>query len=68
MRDATDATDVPGHGPADPRGYCVTAVPGGFAWTRREDDATSPPHATREEAVAAAEADLRSRVHGAGPA
>ena len=60
-----DPADVPGHGPADPRGYSVTAAPGGgFVWARRADDATSVVHPTREEAVAAAEADLRSR--GAG--
>ena len=59
-----EGADVPGHGPADPRGYSITAVPGGFVWTRRADDATSPVHPTREEAVAAAEADLLSRTPG----
>jgi hypothetical protein len=53
---------VPGHGAADPRGYSITAVPGGFVWTRRADDHTSPPHRTRQEAVDAAEADHRARA------
>ena len=63
-----DPADVPGKGPADPRGYSITAAPGGFVWTRRADDATSPVHPTREAAVAAAEADLRSREAGPPPA
>ena len=60
----SDTGHHPGHGPADPRGYSITAVEGGFVWTRRADDHTSGLHRTREEAVASAEADLRSRTPG----
>lgn len=48
---------VPGHWPADPQGYTLAAVPGGYAWTRRADGVTSEPHPTRAAAVAAARAD-----------
>ncbi len=44
-------------GPADPEGYSITAVPGGYAWTRRADERTCGPYPTREEAVRAALAD-----------
>ena len=52
---------VPGHGPADPQGYSVTAVAGGYAWTRRADGVTSAPHPTRAEAVAAARRDREAQ-------
>jgi len=42
---------APGHGPADPRGYSITHGPDGYLLTRRADDRTSGPFATREDAV-----------------
>jgi hypothetical protein len=57
VTDPTDPTGRPGHGPADPDGYLVEQVPGGYRWTRRADGRTAGPFPTREEAVASAEAD-----------
>ena len=50
-------------GGEDPPGYAITAVPGGWTWTRRADGWTSPPHPTRADAVTAALAD----GHGGQP-
>ncbi len=57
MTDPRDPTDRPGHGPADPDGYLVEQVPGGYGWTRRADGRTAGPFPTRDEAVASAASD-----------
>ena len=61
------AADVPGHAPADPRGYTITEIDGGFVWVRRADDHRSGPYRTRREAVDSAEAD-RPATGGTGAA
>jgi hypothetical protein len=48
---------LPGHGPADPEGYLVEEVPGGYRWTCRADGRTAGPFASREDAVVSADAD-----------
>jgi hypothetical protein len=53
----TDPDDRPGHGPADPDGYLVEEVPGGYRWTCRADGRTRGPFATRDAAVSSAESD-----------
>ena len=45
-----------GMGP-DPDGYLVEETPDGYRWTCRADGRTAGPFASREEAVASAEAD-----------
>ncbi len=52
----TDPYDVPGHVPADPRGFLIERTAGGYRWTCRTDGMTDGPFATREEAIASAEA------------
>ncbi len=52
---------VPGHGPPDPGGYCITEVAGGYRWTRRTDGRSGGPHPTRAAAVAAALEDREGR-------
>jgi hypothetical protein len=53
----TDPLERPGHGLADPDGYLIEQVPGGYRWMCRADDRTVGPFSSREEAVASAEAD-----------
>ena len=53
----TDPDDRPGHGPADPDGYLVEEVPGGYRWTCRADGRAGGPFATRDAAVSSAESD-----------
>ncbi len=48
---------LPGHGPADPEGYLVEEVPGGYRWTCRADGRTAGPFPSREDAVVSADAD-----------
>ncbi len=52
----SDPFDAQGHCPADPCGFFIEEVPGGYRWTCRTDGHTEGPFATREEAVASAEA------------
>ena len=53
----TDPHERPGHGTADPDGYLIEQVPGGYGWTCRADGRSAGPFTGREEAVASAEAD-----------
>ncbi|GAB3345353.1 hypothetical protein [Modestobacter lapidis] len=53
----TDPYERLGHGPADPDGYLIEQIPGGYGWTCRADGRTDGPFTSREEAVVFAESD-----------
>lgn len=56
----SDPFNAQGHGPADPFGYLVEETPEGWGWTRRADGHVEGSFDSREDAVAAAEADRTS--------
>jgi hypothetical protein len=53
----TDPWERPGHGPADPEGYLIEEISGGYRWTCRADGRTAGPFTSRDDAVVSAEAD-----------